>query len=85
MNQIKKRKHPTLKLNQIVKIQTQRENFKSSKGKATCHIEESHQKTISDSPAETLPDRREWCDSQSAQRKKTANQEYYIWQTILQI
>lgn len=74
-----------MKLNQIVKIQTQRENFKSSKGKATCHIEESHQKTISDSPAGTLPDRREWCRySQSAQRKKTANQEYYIWQTILQ-
>ena len=61
MNQIKKKK-PTLRLNQIVKIQTQRENFKSNKGKATCHIEGSHQKTISDFPAESLPARREWYD-----------------------
>ena len=64
MNQIKKKtkKHPTLRLNQIVKIQTQRENFKSSKGKETCHIEGSHQKTITDFPAESLPSRREWYD-----------------------
>ena len=87
MNQIKKKKeYPTLRLNQIVKIQTQSENFKSSKGKATCHIEGSHQKTISDFPPETLPARREWYNIFKVLKgKKAANQEYDTWQTILQI
>ena len=62
-----------MRLNQIVKIQTQRENFKSNKGKATCHIEGSHQKTISDFPAESLPARREWYDIFKILGGKTVN------------
>ena len=55
-------KHPKTHINQTNKDQTQRENIKSSKGKAANKTQGDPHKDNSDLSIETLQARREWQD-----------------------
>ena len=75
-------KHPKTHINRSNKVQAQRANIKSIKGKATNNTQEDpHGRITADLSTEALQARREWQDILQVMReKKIYNPDYYTQQ-----
>ena len=69
-------KHPKTNINKTNKDQTQRENIKSSKGKATSNTKGIPVRITADLSIETLQPRREWQDILKVMKEKNYNKDY---------